>query len=81
MVNCKTGEKVSMAYYQGSLIKFAWQDEQNYQQPVRTASPGWDTNWQIIHTITVLTFCKHNIATPNILKFRDIHVYFVYCHE
>ena len=37
MVNCKTGEKVIMACYQGSIMKSAWQDEQNYQQPVRTA--------------------------------------------
>jgi len=37
MVNCKTEEKVIMACYLGSLIKSAWQDEQNYQQPVRTA--------------------------------------------
>ena len=42
---------------------------------------GWDKNWQIIHTIIVVTFRKHSIATPNILEFRDICIYFVYCHE
>lgn len=44
-------------------------------------NPGWDKNWQIIHTIIVLTLWKHSIATPNILEFRDIYIYFVYCHE